>query len=579
MAKSSLGQASLSYGIPDLLSQLQGSNFDQETGGHADVSADEDATSVTDGESRRVAAVALMSKEEVEIYKKRIEELKNCAVVNDHANLKFTIQIDAINEIKKADITLYETASYDKNNKKYPKFDASFFDPITDNKTAFVCASLIELLIALKQKIPFYKGGVGTGRKIGGPNHGDVEDNGSLSDHSFGRAFDMSVIQAADGQVINLKTSKSLDNYRKALETLLSALSTISPSLHPDLIVLHPGLQKEYGIDKGFEGDKPKSAIVSKLYPALKKINFYTDSNHTDHIHISFGPLRAGSYQSWLNQGSSTGSTDPNVQVDPNIVRGSTARSDYLDALFESYTGQNQTKGIKNTNALYKGLIEFGIPGQEKNRPQIAAMFMMLAYRETGRDFSPGSLACDDDDFSIGLYQINYSPNRNPHLLKESVTMATRVSGGRINKDRIPMWKLIIKDWQSKGITTAEEVEEIILDLQKRKAATEARAMMDSRLWQPINQLYILRPFIRNYTQFKNGWMFRNWGEYESNATKYGWITKTYFDVAAQFYVENNPGKTKEELKVWARKLKEKNMIIKLGMDNFEKWLDGAYLE
>lgn len=573
-----MGRTSLSYGITNAISQLQGANFDQETGGHANVPADSDPTAVVDGDSRPVAAAAILSKEETEIYLKRIADLKNCAVVEDHDNLTFNIQIDEIEKIKNKNITLYETASYERNNKKYPKFDASFFDGITGNRKAFVSASLIELLIALKQKIKLFKGGIDVYRKLSGPNNSDLKDNGSLSDHGFGRAFDLSEIQIDDTRIINLKKS-SVDDYRKALNYLLSVLSTINPSLHPDLIVIHSGLQKEYGIGDGFESDNPKSPIISKMYPSLKKINFHADSNHTNHIHISFGPLRAGSYLAWLNQGNSTGNTDPNVEVDTDIVFGSTERTAYLDAIFQPFTGQNHTRGIRNTNALYKGLIEFGIPGQEKNVKEIAAIFMMLAHRESGGDFSPGSLACDDDDFSIGLYQLNYSPTRNMKRLKGDITVATRLSGGNIKKERIPMWKLIIKDWQSKGITTAEEAGEIILDLQKRKAATEARTMMDSRLWQPINQLYMLRPFIAAYTYdpYRNGWMFSSWGEYE-NGPKYGWITATRFDIAAQFYVENNPGKTKEEFKKWTRGLLS-NMVVKLGKDNFEEWLNGSYLK
>ena len=80
--------------------------------------------------------------------------------------------------------------------------------------------------------------------------------------------------------------------------------------------------------------------------------------------------------------------------------------------------------------------------------------------------------------------------------------------------------------------------------------------------------------YVEKYT---TRWKFTNWGEYE-NGPDYGWITSLKFDTAVQFYVENNPGKTKKDLITFCKPF-IRNMIIPASKTNYIQWLNGEIFE
>ena len=557
----------MAYGIPNYFQQLSESTDVGTTSGHGDTTTTYDPTNVSSGSRREVAIKSQLSAEEAAIYEERIALLRATDMVADSSHLTFNFNVDSFNAIP-ANYTLYETNSYDFLEKKYPKVDRSFAKNLTGNQKAYVSASLIELLLQLDSKNLILKGGLGSTRGFVGSNFSNLEDGGSITDHAFGRAFDIDKVGNTQADLIDL-SGGNLDKYKKALTKLLDTLVTIDQSLHPDLIVIHNSLKTEYGIISGFEGDI-KTGPIYKKYPELKKINFHCDSNHTDHIHISFGPLRSGTYESWLETDTSSGGGTSESGFQPS---GSTTE---MDELFTIFTDGS---GIKNTNALYKALIDYG-----KFSPETAALFMMLSERETGGDFSPRSFASDSDDYSIGLWQCNYSETTKSTFVHRDTYLIERDTARTIKKVKIPIWKVILKDYATLKVKDEDgnevvlrngaDATKIISEYRKKgKGVNEA----DPNIFKPINQIFLLSSYVQDYRKFKNGWYFTNWGEYQ-NGPPYGWITSTKFDTAVNFYVTNNPGKTREDLIKHCKRLKG-NMIITAGKQMYERWLNGEYFD
>lgn len=567
ISKSSLGKVSLGYGIPNYFAQLEESTTTDSGSGHGDTTTTTDPTNVSSGTRREVAIKSSLKAEEAAIYEERIALLRATNMVSDHSFLMFNFDIDKFKLIP-ANYTIYETNSYDFLDKKHPKLDRTFAKNLTGQQKAYVSASLIELLLQLDSKNLYVKGGLGLSRGFVGSNFSQIEDGGSISDHAFGRGFDIDKVGTTAADAIDLSTG-NVEDYKKGLTKLLDALVTVDPSLHPDLIVIHNGLKTEYGIIKGFEGDI-KTGPLYKKYPELKKINFHCDANHNTHIHVSFGPMRAGTYESWLETNTSPGGSGGSGGPEPS------GNALSRDELFTPFTDGS---GVKNTNALYRALVDYG-----EFSPETAALWMMIAERESGGDFSPRSFASDSDDYSIGLWQLNYSETTGSTFVYRDTYAVERDARGALKKTKIPIWKLVLKDHATLKVKDAAgnevalrngaDATKIISEFRKKgKGVDEA----DPRIYKPINQIFLLCSYVQDYRKFKNGWYFTNWGEY-ANGPTYGWITNTKFETAVKFYTANNPGKTRDDLVKHCKGLK-KNMIVNAGKQVYERWLNGEYFE
>lgn len=442
-----------------------------------------------------------------------------------------------------------------------------------NGKTVVPCASLIECLIYLNTKIKI-KGSFDFGRGWIAAG-GKPLNNGTLNDHVCGRGIDISHVGLDETSMIDLRTSDEA-KFRQAMDLLLPVLDAMDPNIHPDLLAVDDRLGKDYGISPGSYEIEPKKGVVldgiiQKKYKTLRKIDFHPDKGHRNHIHLAFGPERAGTYLDWTSSSGTTGNTDTTVEIDVNLVKGDPNEK---VELFKSFYNTNDK--ISNTNALYRALIDYG-----NFSPEVAAIFMCIAERES--KFGPSSVNFGIDisgDYSPGLFQINFYGNQKWITADFSVPV-NDIRVQLIDPKKIKGYKLLFKDWEEFKInnlaTALAKMKEVSAKQEQSRPARMAtmaavRNLCDSRLFTPITQILFLKNFVSHYkTRFK----FGPWGEYEGGP-EYGWITNLKFNTAVQFYVENNPGKTKQDLiKFCKPMIKNFASTSTLGKASFVQWLSG----
>jgi hypothetical protein len=286
---------------------------------------------------------------------------------------------------------------------------------------------------------------------------------------------------------------------------------------------------------------------------------------------MSFGPARAGSYENWTN--SDTGSSNEGNPGGGDAPSGNAGDISELGKSFAT-TGV----ALKNKNALYKALIEYGGYSAEA-----AAIWMCVAERES--NFSPGSFngQVNDNsgtpkgtqDYSIGLWQVNFLGI--PSLLTSELVLASLDSANKLVKENGRGYKLIDKNWQANG--TKDQATAIAKMKQWYKVnpkkpdgygISEGKSHSDSRLWNAITQIFLLSRLTSNK---KDSWMWWNWGEYSGGPAS-GWLAKLKFQTAVNYYLANNTGKTAEDLKSWVkRKGTDKNLPS--SKTYLDRWLEG----
>jgi hypothetical protein len=563
VAQSSLGKGGLSYGVANYLGQAAGLEEDNTESGsdgdHRDTgeSPSFDPTKNGTSEYRLITLKENLALDEQTVFDQRIEALK------------------ATNLLTGADPytrVLKEARNFDPNNMprttrsrgiEPQEIDKTVDYTTYNNKTVLPCATMIECILYINSKIKI-RGEFDLDRGWAKTNNNTGRN---INDHVCGRGIDIFYVGQSEDDLIYLGT-KDVNKFKKALNILLPVLASMPSHLHPDLMVVHDGLAEEYGIKpQVYEINTSRNnskGILQKQYSMLEKIDFSPDAGHQNHIHLAFSPWRAGNYKDWT-----PGSTVNNPGAPSNDTPGVNVpiAGPQLTELFTTFAAGT---AIQNKDALYRALVQYG-----GFKPEVAATFMMLAERES--HFQPGVFASDEDDWSIGLFQTNYSDTTGSSFASRTVNLST-LSNGTIRNEKIALWKLLVKDWKSRKpkVTDWRQATQVIKEYRLRGAGRE---IIDPRLFQPINQINLLVSYVEQYTdsRFRNGWKFRNWGEYDGGP-KYGWINETKIQTAIDYYVRNNPGKTKNDYITWANGLK-KNMIIENSKKNYAAWLQGQFFK
>jgi hypothetical protein len=396
VAKSSLGKQSLSFGTRNFITELEGS-VTQGTGtsesDHQDTSNFPfDPTRGGQSEVRVVTIKENLSTEEAKIFDEKIKELKDKGILTNHA-VPFKANFPTTN------VSLTGTGA--RGTERYasaPNFNFASYN----GQTVLPCASLIELLLILDSKIKL-RGSFDLDRSANNVavliSGGKAMAEGArLNDHTTGRGIDIGFIGPSDTEEYST-WNKNLDVNRKAFTLLLDTLMSLEDSFLPDLIVFDDRLADEFGMTReGYEIDNKEenlNGILQKKYAKLRKIDFHPDPGHTNHFHIAFSPQRAGTYQDYYETTTSSG-TDSGAST--GVAAGA---SGSIGELYANFI--NSAEKIKNTNALYKGLIDYvGL------RPESAALFMAIAERES--HYGPGSFNgnLNTGDYSIGIWQTNF---------------------------------------------------------------------------------------------------------------------------------------------------------------------------
>lgn len=387
----------------------------------------------------------------------------------------------------------------------------------------------------------------------------DPNNTNTISDHVFGRAFDIDTI----GSFSNL--GKSKEHYAASMHYVLSRLSSLPLQLIPDLIVIHPTVAKDMGVGEGFETE---STAIKTLYPALKYVNFESSDHHKNNIHISFSPNRAGQYIG--SPGWSSEKTDNGSQP----VVSPITEEQKSEAKKKSYTNYKSGGAEITSNELFLMLSSEGPFSEE-----VAAVMCAVAGRESGGKASSFNGVCGETstdwtgDYSVGLFQFNLIA-----LMKKSSNFSADVpiyyDGSKVDSKVHPAYELAYAPAKSLGWEPNATGKKMVELKDNGKADT------DDRLWYPINQIYMLmtkwgRADFKNESKITGSNGFYHWGDYNNKdgtpRSECGFIFKTKFQDAVSAYLTS--GKSIDNLTSWVRSnLPKTNPRTK---DYIEGWMNG----
>jgi hypothetical protein len=446
-------------------------------------------------------------------------------------------------------------------------------------QVCFTSAALMELLLFISSN-PKYNmsGGFGVwrasdfsaaGKNLTGINSGTAQKRSYITDHAFGRAFDIDAFFSQGDKYVNVGSSQK--EYLRQLDLFLSVLNTAPEHLLPDYIKIGNWCPDEYTKDPG--GVTP---IVGKMVEKYSKLRYVKiakdapdDSTHKSHIHISFSPARAGKYTGPNGQMSMSGlgsyaSANPAFLNLDYFTNNLSAKVDSARLSRSFYQDQSALTDIE----VFYLLTQYGNFSEE-----ISAIFTAIAYREaTCRPY-----VANEYGF-FGLWQMGTRSNSGGKILSNLALPQS--------ENNIPTWKLGYRNWESEGLTESN------IDAKLKEVQLSSKnfglELYDQRVWIPINQVYLLRSKIAQNDLSKqiSSWGLKTstslggpWGDnYLIGEKGNGFISGLSFKIAADVY-KNATGKSEDVLAKWVlenipqdsptREKDEKYNIPKL-----EVWVD-----
>jgi hypothetical protein len=522
---------------------------------------------------RAIAAEEELSEEEKQIYIDRGTLLKQS--INEPA---LTIGFDFDIPDVLSSYSFVQTSSYYNVDSTELSVESSLIS--SPKKKAYISASLIECLLMMTD--------VNKGVKINGtfalnravlsesdktsrnsnPESGiDKNSKNSISDHVFGRAFDIRSV--GDYGVIRGK-----ERYAVALDIVLQKLNTMPQPLIPDLIVIDPDVAKDKGIGEGFES---ADTAIKTQYPNLKYVNFEFGPEHTENIHISFSPQRGGKYigsGGWTTSDASAQKFDENGNPVDDSASGASAK-------------EKAYKNYKNGGPPITPYELFIMLSQEGPfSDEAAAIFCAVAGRESGGGPAAYNGKCTDGktswggDVSIGMFQYNLIS-----LITRSTNTSSNVpiyyDGSAATKQLVKAHRLMYSateasSWDPNAV--AKKLVDIYATTTNKEAS---KSTTDERLWFPINQVWMLmdkwgRSDFKNANKIDGSNGFSHWGDYSNSdgtpRSDCGFIFGVKFQNAVNVYLTT--GKPIETLEDWVRtNFKKSN---KRTINYIEQWMDGT---
>lgn len=517
--------------------------------------------------NRPIALVSQLSEEEKAFYIER-GTLLNQTIANSALIDGFDFDLPdswSNSKISSGTQTQFENVPPD----EYGKYLSSTVISAPKQK-AFVCTALIELLLCLVDKISI-DGGFGLHRAVvsettensAGINNASAgigSGTTALSDHVFGRAFDIQSIGRTQDSSEAISTNPV--KYEVQLDYLLEALNTLPMPLLPDLIVVHPEVGRKLGVAEGLES---MDTAVKMKYPNLKYVNFHFDDNHDDHIHISFSGARAGMY------------------IGSSGLIATTQAGDGDESDVDSGVEQTLASGLIKAKTNYKNdpsgtmsLVEiFAMLREKFFSDEAAAIMCAIVGRESGQ--RPGAFngkcKVDSDgtwggDYSIGIFQINLIAQMNRK--RNSSTNCSIVYDGTKDLSPAATYKASHLAYKPGADSkwSDNKIGAKMVELQNN-----GKKDTNDLLWYPINQVAMMA-----YTKFgyKNSPIntssgFYHWGDYGTRSDC-GFIFATEFQDAVSVYLTT--GKDIAILENWVRtNFKKYNPKT---TPYIEQWLSGA---
>jgi len=524
---------------------------------------------------RAVATEEELSAEEKQIYIDRGTLLKQS--INEPA-LTVGFQFDIPNIL--SSYSFVQTNSYytDESNPTGLSVESSLIS--APQKKAYISASLIECLLMMTD--------VNKGVKINGtfaltravlsesdktsrhsnPESGiDKSSKNSISDHVFGRAFDIRSV--GDYGVI-----KGKERYALALDIVLQKLNTMPQPLMPDLIVIHPDVAKDKGIGEGYGA---VDTAIKTQYPSLKYVNFEFGPEHTENIHISFSPQRGGKYVGsggWKSVDAPAQQTDENGSPVDNSASATSAKQ-------KGYTNYKNGGSAITPYELFIMLSQEGPFSDEA-----AAIFCAVAGRESGASPAGYNGSCSEGtkswggDVSIGMFQYNLISLINK-LANTSNDVPIYYDGSAVTKQLVKAHKLMYTVAEASSWDPNAVAKKLVQIYNTNGKEEESKSTTDDRLWFPINQVWMLmdkwgRVDFKNANKIDGSSGFRHWGDYnnadDTPRSDCGFIFGVKFQNAVNVYLTT--GKPIETLEDWVRtNFKNHN---KRTIDYIEQWMDGT---
>jgi len=191
---------------------------------------------------------------------------------------------------------IHHSGYYVEKNGTYKYMEDKITGLGTGEKQVMMSPTLIEFLLRITDTL-YIMGDSGVWRGITGPNFSKLtQSNNGVSDHSFGRGFDIKKIgltTANQSYVLNNPVPPP-GKYLIALDLFLSHVEQLPQELHPDLIVVSEQLETELGIVGGLESS---NSPIRQKHPNLAPfVNIHCDKSHANHIHVSWSSARCGSF-------------------------------------------------------------------------------------------------------------------------------------------------------------------------------------------------------------------------------------------------------------------------------------------
>lgn len=491
--------------------------------------------------SRPIAVVDELLAEESDIYLERGREL-NKRIPEPALSVGF--QFDIPNQL--TSYKFAQTQSYFPDSSQDGTIDESLIS--AQSKRAYVCASLIECLLILTDPtkgVPI-KGRFGLSRAILSeddqsqrninPASGlDANNTNTISDHVFGRAFDIDSI----GSFSNF--GKSKEHYASSLNYVLSRLNSLPMQLIPDLIVINPDVAKDLGVGEGFESE---SHPIKTMYENLKYVNIESAAEHKDNIHISFSPSRGGQYigsSGWISTQQSQASTSDYVNVN--------TEEDISAAKEKAYKNYKSSGPDLSLNELFILLTKEGPFSEE-----VAAVLCAVSARESVGNPSSFNGVCGENstgftgDYSFGMFQYNLISQMNKQR-NSSSAVPIYYDGSKVNPSMVLASDLAYVPGKEQG-WDSNAIAKKMIELQNN-----GKADTDDRLWYPINQVWALmqkwgRVDFKNTSKITQSNGFFHWGDY-GDRSDCGFIFGVKFQDAVNVYLTS--GKAIEELIKWVR--------------------------
>ena len=398
-------------------------------------------------------------------------------------------------------------------------------------KRAFVSATLIECLLAIcspnsgpSLTIDSINGGFGTFRQDGSsgskPNVSGSQSS-SITDHAFGRGFDIMSIYAAYDQVErkylkNLSKITSKEGYQYQLDLLLKKLNSIPQHLVPDYMAI----SAQY-TDPEYDTYDNLTSIVGVKYPNLKylKIKRDTTTAHNNHIHISFAATRGGVYIG-PNGMLQISSSNTGLSKNPGILIGSADTLERRIALAtndftKDYTGNTS---MLDPQLIFRALVDYG-----QFTPELVSCFVAISERESRRTI----YIVQEVYGAIGLWQVSTVPKDGG--MGTGYLMHP-------DKQKITYWHLALPERVGENLT--EEQIKSLINERCRKGLVR-KDLFDRRCWNLVNQVSLVRSKMgfQGAKEEVNGLTNRvgPWGDtYWDN----GWIAYVKFSNASNIYTK-----------------------------------------